>query len=100
MDIKYLYNGAIVFLVAKIEQGYLVKNCHNEHGEYYEGELTYLVDKIFDSPPTQQYADEVVKLQDTINQLGKEIRLLRKERDTLQNYNAKVKQTKLYVGFN
>lgn len=101
MITKYLEDGSEVSVVAHTEWGYLVKQIwhDDELDDLFESAFTYLVDKVYDKPPTKKYHDEVVKLEKRIEGLENQIHQLRKERDQIQNQIAKSKQKKVHVNF-
>ena len=99
METKYLYDGAVVELVQVLDCGYLIRDCYDYEDESFSGDRVYFVAKLYDSPPTVKYTDEIMKLKERITELVKEINLLRKERTRIQGEIAHMKQPKIFIGF-
>lgn len=96
MKIKYLYNGTMVSVLRELEDGFLVRNVLGEEYDYYEDDLAYFVDRVYNSKSrAKTYSKTIVKLKSKIAQLNKEIKLLRAERDRLQGQIVKIKQPKI-----
>lgn len=80
----YTIDGNEVFVVKKIEDGYLAKiiYCYNGYDSEDDNELEAICneivfyDQLFEQPPTHKYADEVKKLKKEIDSLHETIRKL------------------------
>jgi len=66
---KYLLNGSEIIVVEQLQTGFLVKDIWIGYDdEEMEGE-PYVVERIFDSPPTQKYDETILKLKAEIDDL-------------------------------
>ena len=98
VDVKYLQTGEEVVLITEIEQGFLVRFVVDYDGEEYLGSYD-IVDKVFDTAPTQKYVDEVKWLKSQIVDLEQQIRELHREKSNLLNDINRGKRPHIMVGF-
>jgi len=104
---KYLKDGRKVELVKEIEGGFLVQDVLTAYDdEQYLDDTIYFVDELYDSPPKEVYyieiqklLNEIEKLKETKEKLGKSVHNLRAKQLKLQNQIITASRQKIHINF-
>jgi len=70
---KYLRDGQEVEVISEVKDGFLIQNViYDSYSdeEYIEDSISYFTNKVFDKPPTIQYAEKVKSLKKEIEELN------------------------------
>ncbi len=103
MDLMYLKNGQACCLKEKIGEKYIVNKVYEQEqyfDEYYEmveciDENDIIVDAVFKTPPIEKFSQEVIKLNDEISELKKNVQQLTLEKLKLSDEVLKLTKTKI-----
>lgn len=74
-NIKYDEDGAQVYVQEELKKGFLVNSVYESpEGEIFLGKKAFIVERVFDKPPTEKYSEEIVVLQGNIKELSTKVK--------------------------
>jgi hypothetical protein len=93
VEVRGKLDGKNTWVVSEI----LESMDYEGNSEEYTNEITFLVDKVYDTPPVKQYNQEIKALKDEIQKLQAEsLALESKIYDLDEGYKSKIKKLKKY----
>lgn len=91
---KYLLNGQAVYVIKKINGGWLYQNLWTDdenEDSYLDDSVTYFAERLYDTPPVEKYHKEIKELQEKIEQLKCETENIRQLKNTEKSLLTEIK---------